>query len=115
MGKQMIELDAENNMKSKEPFEAEVDLTLGLHDLIARGEGDSPAAEEIAKKSEALWKLLTDQERERLNGLAADLYMLIREELPTQLDPNEFDLKDLENEIDKAFARRDYDRLLKLL
>lgn len=61
------------------------------HELIARNEGDSPAAEALAEQMDRPWYALTAAEQRRMRGLSADLYAL-REGGPRRIamSPEEF-------------------------
>jgi hypothetical protein len=54
------------------------ELLKKLQDLMAAGEGDSPAADSVRDEMDALWPQLTEDEGRRLRGLSADLYALKR-------------------------------------
>lgn len=55
------------------PAEEYARLLGKLHELITQGEGDSAEADAIRDEMDGPWYALTEQERERLNGLSEDL------------------------------------------
>lgn len=63
-----------------------VTLLLSLHRLIASGEGDSEAADELRDKMDEPWMHLGPAEITLTNGLSADLYSLGRECVESERD-----------------------------
>lgn len=62
--------------------------TRELHRLGREGENDSDAADAMRDEIDVVWPLLTDQERERLEGLSIDLQSFkYPREQPATVDP----------------------------
>lgn len=55
-------------------------LLLRLHDLIAKGKGDDPEADEVREQMDAPWHALTEAEQDRVGGLSEDLYALVEKD-----------------------------------
>lgn len=62
-------------------FDEYLKLLLRLHELIVAGEGDTEAADDLRDAMDGPWSALDPTERERLEGISADLYMLFGEEI----------------------------------
>jgi tetratricopeptide (TPR) repeat protein len=90
------------------------ELLKKLQDLMAAGEGDSPAGDSVRDEMDALWPQLTEEEGRRLRGLSADLYALSGEEIPrtttSQKTRDELPLR-----IKEAFEGERFDEVLDLL
>jgi tetratricopeptide (TPR) repeat protein len=90
------------------------ELLKKLQDLIAAGEGDSPAADTVRDEMDSLWPQLTDDKRRRLRGLSADLYALSCAEIPRPV-PTQKARDELPRRIREAFEGERFDEVLELL
>ncbi len=61
---------------SERPVVTYARLLRRLHEFIDRNQRETPEAEAVADEMDKPWQLLTEQERERVGGLAEDLYAL---------------------------------------
>lgn len=61
---------------AREHWEQAKKLLLKLHELDVQGKAQTPEADEIRAQMEGPERYLTQLERERLDGLSADLYMI---------------------------------------
>ena len=87
-----------------------VELVRSLHSLIAQGRCDSPEADSLREEMDQHARYLNESERERLDGLSADLYSLTGNEIQ---EPGASPVG--EPELRAAWETGDYDRLLVLL
>jgi hypothetical protein len=83
-----------------------------LHALIAEGKCDSDEADAVRESMDAPERLLNRAEKDRLNGLSADLYMLQGEEA---LQSPPIDANTLKERVAHAQARNDWEAVLNLL
>lgn len=90
-------------------------LLLTLHDMIARGQGDSEAADVIRDRMDAPWSQLDSEEVARINGLSADLYMLSGEEIPESPAPPGHSPEQQRADLTEARAGGQAERALALL
>jgi len=85
-----------------------------LHELIARGLGDSPEAEALADEMDAPGYALTESERDRVSGLSEDLYALAEGRVnAVPMPASERDQWD--RDFQNAIAVSEWDRVLQLL
>ena len=103
----------------KNPFSKEPDYVYSvqglhrLHALFAAGKGQTPEADELRDTLDEPWTHLSEIERERINGLSADLYSLTDPpEPPLPMNPQAE--KNLADAI-KACEAGEWDRALGLL
>lgn len=90
-------------------------LLLELHALMAQGNGETEAADELREKMVRPWTQLDPREMSRLRGLSADLYMLEGDELPEHVEPAERSPQRLTAGWQAAWNAKDWDELLALL
>jgi hypothetical protein len=103
----------------KNPFSKEPDYVYSvqglhrLHALFAAGKDQTPEADELRDTLDEPWTHLSEIERERINGLSADLYSLTDPlEPPLPMNPQaESNLADAI----KACEAGEWDRALRLL
>ena len=58
-----------------------IEPLIELHQLIAKGDGESEAADNIREALSDLWLQVSEVDRQRLDGLSADLYALADKEM----------------------------------
>jgi hypothetical protein len=92
-----------------------VELLLQLHDLIAKEQGDSDAADVVRDEMELLWRGLDPEEARRVGRLAAETYMLLGREVFERVDATERTRERLGLDLEAAWQARDWDRVLELL
>jgi tetratricopeptide (TPR) repeat protein len=85
-----------------------------LHRLIAEGQGDSEAADQVREQMDAPEARLNRWEINRLNGLSADLYMLQQAEV-LQEPPVARDQEELHQQIQEYERWNDWDSVLAVL
>ena len=90
-------------------------LTLALHIMLKQGKGESAEADLLREEVLPTWARLTEHERERLNGLSADLYMLEGDEMHVHADPADRTRGRFGPRFKAAWGRQDWDEVLKLL
>ena len=88
------------------------ELTRQLHHLIADGKCDTEEADAVRDKMDTPWLRLNGEERECLNGLSADLYMLSNEEVFEPLDRSKAQLA---SELESALCCERWTEALALL
>src|SRR5438128_755191 len=86
-----------------------------LHRLIAEGKGDTDEADLVRDEMDGPERELTRTEDNRLGGLAADLYMLIDDEIYEPGDASDRDPESLRSDIQEAWDRGDAEATLALL
>jgi tetratricopeptide (TPR) repeat protein len=84
------------------PALAYAKLLTTMHQLIAAGKGDSEEAECLAEQMDAPWYAMTEQEQERMRGLAGDLNALL-EGGSKRLDMNQEELDAWKREAREAW------------
>ena len=89
-------------------------LLLRLHDLIAKGQGDSPEADAVRDRMDGPWHALTEAEQELLGGLSEDLYALA-EGNPRSVRMSAEERRQWGQEFRTAFEAGAWDRALVLL
>ena len=89
-------------------------LLLRLHDLIAKGQGDSPEADAVRDRMDGPWHALTEAEQELLGGLSEDLYALA-EGNPRSVRMSADERRQWGQEFRTAFEAGAWDRALVLL
>jgi tetratricopeptide (TPR) repeat protein len=93
-------------------FEKYVSLLRRLHELIARGEGDSDNADAIRDEMDGPWYELSDVEMARARGLSGDLNSLTGSEVYAAEDRSK---PVSETELKNAWELEHYDGVLMLL
>jgi hypothetical protein len=86
-----------------------------LHHLMAEGKGDTEEADALREEMDEPWWALRREERARLDGLSADLYMLQDQEVFEPLDPSERTPERLGVALKAAWDQGDWESLLELL
>src|ERR1700732_1553659 len=106
----MKQLSATNDA----PAHAYSRLLLRLHDLIAKGMGDSPEADAVRDQMDGPWRSLTEAQQERGGGLSEDLGALAENKPRSRkLSPEE--RRKWGHEFRAAFESAEWDRALALL
>ena len=90
-------------------------LQPSLHRLIAQGQGDAAEADEIRDAMEAHWRHMNYAERQRFEGLSADLYMLADDEVFNRVPLEQRTREWLEPKLHQAVEAGDWDTFLALL
>ena len=90
-------------------------LLCELHRLIARGEGNSEAADVIRERMETSEQELSEQELRRLNCLSADLYMLQDDEIFEKAETEERTPEVLGAALNRACEQEEWETVLALL
>ena len=85
------------------------------HQLLVRGESTVPKNAEEQLRMELAWADLKENELELLDGLAADLFMLLGEERNQPLDHEPKSTDDLSSRVFHAFFAHNWVELLALL
>jgi len=83
-----------------------------LNQLIGEGKGDDDEADAVRDEMDFLYRKLTGEERDRLRGLSADLYMLLDDEIFERFDGTQ---EELRAAIQAAWKKQECETLLKLL
>jgi len=86
-----------------------------LHELIASGKGDSDEADQIRDRLDVTFSQLTSEERDRLDGVASDLFMLDGREEYQEHDVSERGQHRLSGALADAHRRNDWKSVLGLL
>ena len=89
-------------------------LLLGLHDLIAKGQGDAREADSVRDRMDAPWHALTEAQQERVGGLSEDLYALA-ENNPRSVKMTAAERREWGQQLQAALQSADWDRALALL
>src|ERR1700722_19326772 len=89
-------------------------LMIRLHELNHVGKGDSSETAETMGQLEMLWRTLDPRDRERLDGLSGDLYLLVDDELLVAL-PEGQTPENVQTGAGTAIKSHDFDRVLELL
>ena len=90
-------------------------LTLELHELFARGAGESDRAEEVRDQMDGPWKRLDASEVEHLNGLASDLAATFEGVARADRPDPAADPALLDHARAVAYSRREWRRFLALM
>ncbi len=85
------------------------------HQLLVRGESTLPKSPEEQHRMEGAWADLNESEAERLDGLAADLFMLLDEDRLQPLDVGINEAVDLRQRVLEALSAQHWDELLAVL
>jgi hypothetical protein len=88
------------------------DLLLSLHDLIRIGQGDSTEADEIRDRMDDSWTKISDLERQRIDGMSADLYTLGAESPIQHADRNRYISVELSAKLAPLMFKREWDTVL---
>ncbi len=91
------------------------ELLRNLHALIASGRADSTEADAIRDEMDDTCLALSQEERDRLGGLSADLYMLTDEEIYERRPPELSSDEALRREAERAYRANDWETLLRLM
>ena len=83
-----------------------------LNQLIGEGKGDDDEADAVRDEMDFLYRKLTREERDRLSGLSADLYMLLDDEIFERFDGTQ---EELRAALQDAWKKQEWETLLKLL
>lgn len=83
-----------------------------LHQLIAADKGDTDEADVLRDEMDQPYRDLSSEERARLSGTSADLYMLSGDEI---YEPSDMTQEELRQTIKDEWTRRNWDRVLGLL
>lgn len=87
-------------------------LLMQLHSVIAEEKGDSEEADAIRVAMEPLWRHLSPEEIDRLDGLSADIYMLQDDEILTPFDQSK---EELGQALREAVQKEQWEAILSLL
>ena len=91
------------------------DLLRRLHGLMAAGQGDAEEAEAARDEMDVSWRHLSEEERARLRGLSADLYMIEDDEVFEPGAPGEQSPERLKADLEEAWRGGRWEDLLALL
>jgi hypothetical protein len=90
-----------------------VSLLKRLHRLIAEGQGDTDAADDLRDAMDGPWHSMSAEEIARVRALAADLYTL--EDEVGEPQPNGQEAEHLRAGLKRAWQERDWQTALELL
>src|SRR5438132_3160652 len=82
------------------------ELLRRLHGLMAAGQGDAEAAGSVRDDMDISWRHLSEEERARLRGLSADLYMIEDDEVLEPGAPGEQSPERLKADLEEAWRGR---------
>ena len=91
------------------------ELLQRLHGLMAAGQGNGEAAEAVRNDVDILWRHLSEEERARLRGLSADLYMIEGDEVFEPGAADERSPDTLKADLEEAWRGERWGDLLVLL
>lgn len=102
------------NSPSSQHYRQVVRGFLRLHQLTAEGRDESPDADAVRDSLDLPWRALTENEKEKIQGLSADLFAITDPIAGGALETNPQAQKSLA-EIFEAKQRGEWDRALALL
>jgi tetratricopeptide (TPR) repeat protein len=101
--------------ESRYAIDESIRLLIKLHLLMADGQSESPAADELRDRMESPWYAMSELEQERVRGLSADLYTLTNDSpFKHPLEGNGC-RKELIDIIGQRIRNRSFDEVLELL